>query len=78
MPISYDNLKSLMEKRNISLYKLKGVVGNATFDKIRRNIGEDISTKTICLICDFLECQPCDIISYIPGGEYKNKQKNKT
>lgn len=73
MPISYTKLHELMKSKNMSLYKIKGIIGNATFEKIRKNAGEDISTKTICILCDYLECQPEDLISYIPGGESKSK-----
>ena len=73
MPISYAKLHSLMSSRGESFYRLKGTIGNATFEKIRKDAGEDISTKTICILCDYLNCQPEDIISYIPSGESKSK-----
>ena len=50
MPISYTKLHELMKSKNMSIYKIKGIIGNATFEKIRKNAGEDISTKTICII----------------------------
>ena len=64
MPISYDKLLVLLESRGRTLYSIKKHIGGATYDKIKRNKGEDISTKTICILCDVLDCQPGDIISY--------------
>ena len=74
--ISVDKLITLMKAKNISIYQLKThkIIGSATFDNIRTgakmggrgNGCKNVDTKTINEICKFLECQPGDIMEYIP------------
>ena len=67
MPIKFNKLLDLLKSRNISIYKLKTdkVIGNATFDKIRLDEGH-IDTRSIEKICKYLDCQPGDIMEYVP------------
>lgn len=67
MPIIYKKLFTLLEERNISLYRLKAdkVIGTATLDKIRKGEGH-IDTRSIAAICGYLDCQPGDMMEYIP------------
>lgn len=66
MSIRFDKLIKLLEERNISIYKLKaeGIIGGATLDKIRKGEG-NIDTRAINKLCQYLECQPGDIMEYI-------------
>ena len=70
MPIKYDKLMSLLKSRNISIYKLKAdkVIGTATLDKIRKGSGH-IDTRSIESLCRYLNCQPGDIMEYVPDSE---------
>ena len=65
--IAFHKLKSLMESKGISFYKLKTdkIIGAATFEKIRLDYG-NIDTRSINSICRYLNCQPGDIMEYIP------------
>lgn len=65
--ISYARLLNLLTTRNVSIYKLKSdkVVGSATVDKLRKNEG-NIDTRSIDALCKYLDCQPGDLMEYIP------------
>ena len=69
MPIIYKKLFALLEDRNMSIYKLKSdkVIGTATLDKIRKGDGH-IDTRSIAAICEYLNCQPGDIMEYMPAS----------
>ena len=68
MPIKYDKLIALMRERGITSYTLKrdNIIGQATYKKIME--GGDIDTRTIAKLCKLLECQPGDILEYVPEG----------
>ena len=67
MPIKYEKLIRLLEKREVSTYYLinNGIMGKETLRRIQRNDGH-ISTQTIEKLCELLDCQPGDIIEYEP------------
>lgn len=67
MAISFQKLLDLIEERGISLYHLKRdkVIGTATLDKLRKGEGH-VDTRSIESICRYLNCQPGDIMAYIP------------
>ena len=65
MPIVFNKMMTLLEERGISIYRLKTdkVIGTATIDKIRKNEGNQ-ATRSIAAICEYLDCQPGDIMEY--------------
>ena len=68
--IVFSRFINLMQERDISIYHLvrDRVIGRATLDKIRKNEGH-IDTRSINAICKYLDCQPSDIMEYIPDAE---------
>ena len=70
MGISYTKLIDLLKSKQISIYKLKSdkIIGTATIDKIRKGVGH-IDTRSIESICKYLDCQPGDIMEYVPDDE---------
>ena len=66
MPISYKKLFELMEQQNIKkrdlreIYKISPTIIN------RLNNNSNVAVDTIMYLCDKLNCQPKDIIEYIP------------
>jgi len=70
MGISYTKLIDLLKSKQISIYKLKSdkIIGTATIDKIRKGVGH-IDTRSIESICKYLDCQPGDIMEYVPDEE---------
>ena len=66
MSIKYGKLLKLLKERGITSYTLKrdNIIGQATFKKIKE--GGDIDTRTIAKLCQLLDCQPGDILEYVP------------
>ncbi|WP_273039647.1 helix-turn-helix domain-containing protein [Tepidanaerobacter syntrophicus] len=66
MPISYKKLFHILVDRNLSAAKLSRMSGVAqsTISKLRRD--EVVQTDVIEKICAALDCQPGDIMDYIP------------
>lgn len=68
MPVKYDKLFALMEKRGINKHHLrKNGIHAAVVDKLVK--GGTIDTTTISRLCALLECQPGDIMEYAPEAE---------
>lgn len=79
MPIVYDKLFALMEAQNVSKYRLvrkDGVIGTATLDKLRRGEGH-IDTRSLERLCDYLKCQPGDIMEFVPAAQEREEGENR-
>lgn len=67
MPIVYriDVLKAIKEK-GYTTYMLRKqkIMGEATVQKLRKN--ELVSWANIAVICRLLDCQPGDLLEYVP------------
>lgn len=65
MPISYSKLLKIFDERGINTYTIKkeGIIGQASWKKIHE--GGHIDTRTIEKLCEYLKCQPGDIIEYV-------------
>ena len=37
----------------------------------------NVTTDTICKICDYFQCMPEDIMEWIPDADYEDKRKAK-
>lgn len=72
MPIIYDKLLAMMKQKGITSYTIRqnNIIGQATLTKIRN--GGDIDTRTIAKFCELLECQPGDILEYVPNKDSDN------
>ena len=65
----YLDILKLLSDHGWSTYRLQkeGQMGNGTIIQIRT--GKPISTTTIDTICRLCNCQPGDILKYVPGEE---------
>lgn len=66
MGIRYDKLLQLLETRGETSYTLtkkNKIIGQATWKKL--NEGGDVDTRTISALCDYLDCQPGDILEFV-------------
>lgn len=56
----------LMQERGITSYVCKrdNIIGQATYKKIKE--GGDIDTRTIAKMCEVLQCQPGDLLTFVP------------
>jgi len=66
--IKYNKLLKLMEEKGLSTYKIRKekIISESTLQNIR-NKGR-ITTDAIANLCSSLDCQPGDIMEYIPDG----------
>lgn len=65
--ISFLKLNEVLEEKGKTFYSLRKdkIVGTETIRKLQQNNGS-IDTRTIKNICAYLECQPGDIMRYLP------------
>ena len=64
--ISYNKLWQVMKDKGVTQYMLikNHHVSAGQLTRLRRN--ESVSTHTIEVFCKILDCQPGDLMSYIP------------
>ncbi len=77
MPIMI-NLDVMMAKRKVGLTELADKVGItlANLSILKNNKARAVRFSTLEAICQALDCQPGDIIEYIPEEGILKKQKN--
>lgn len=70
MPIKYDKLILLLKEKGYTTYKIRkeNIMSQSAWQKIRTGVG-DIDTRTISKLCKILECQPGDIMEYVPDEQ---------
>ena len=66
------NLDVMMAKRKISLNELSEKVGItlANLSILKNNRAKAIRFSTLDSICKALDCQPSDILEYVPDEKY--------
>ena len=64
--ISYDKLFELMKKKNIKKRELREIYKISPTIITRLNNNSNVAVDTIAYLCEILNCQPGDIIEYIP------------
>ena len=78
MPMRYDKLFALIEGKGLTMYSLRRdkVVGVATLEKMRKGEGH-VDTRSLERLCEYLDCQPGDIMEYVPekGGWHSRKRE---
>lgn len=74
MPFKYDKLFNLFKERGISTYKIRkeNLVSQSSLTKMKN--GGDIDTKTLKRLCAALQCQPGDIMEYVPDEPNKSEE----
>lgn len=63
MPIVYDKLFELLERKGLKRKDLKDITSDVTIAKLGK--GEVVNTKVLCAICAKLHCDISDIAEYI-------------
>lgn len=73
--ISYERLWMLMKKKGLTTTEIRRrrIISEATLQRARENsyIGGTLSTDSIASLCAALNCQPGDIMEYIPNEELR-------
>jgi putative transcriptional regulator len=70
-------IKSLLEEKSFKdgkRYTIKDLIdatgmSRPTFSRIANEPGYSTTTDTINLLCEFFECQPGELMEYIPDEE---------
>ena len=63
--IIYDKLWETMKDRNISQYKLIHTYGISPSQLTRLKRNESVSTHTIDIFCQILDCDLSDVMTYV-------------
>ena len=74
MPIVV-NLDVMMAKRKMSLNELAGQVGLtlANLSILKNNHARAVRFSTLNALCKALDCQPGDLLEYVPGEEEEDE-----
>ncbi len=77
MGIIFDKLEERLKQNGKTFYSLRKdkIVGTATIKKLQDNNGGYIDTRTINNLCQYLNCQPGDIIEYVPDNNHSLSEK---
>jgi len=69
MPVKYEKLFTLLETqgKSATYWLRQNGIHPAVVNKLRKN--QRVNTDTIADICRLLDCQPGDIMEYIPEHE---------
>ena len=74
--ISYEPLFKTMKEKGISSYKL-GKMGFPMSNYHAMKRGKNVSTHTIDVLCDLLDCKVSDIMEFVrKENQYGNNEKS--
>lgn len=68
MPISYEKLFALLKAKGYTTYRIRKekIIGQGTLTALKNGTG-GLDPKTIEKLCRLLECQPGDLMEYVPS-----------
>lgn len=71
MALVYDKLFVLMKERGLSTYRIRkeNIISQSALTSLKN--GRSVTTDTIERLCKSLNCQPGDILEYVPDNEKK-------
>ena len=77
MKVEYTRLFEKLKTEKITQkdFKENAKISGATMQKMLHN--ENITTDTICRICDYFQCMPDEIMEWIPELDYETRRKAK-
>ncbi len=72
------HLDKLLSERGMTLTELAGHVGvtNVNLSVLKNGRAKAIRFTTLTRICEVLQCQPGDLLSYRPGSPSRNPPKS--
>ena len=79
MPVKYDKLFALLAEKGINTTKIRrdNIIGQGTLYAIKNGTG-GLDAKTIAKLCALLDCQPGDIMEYVPDAEQDDTKGDET
>ena len=74
MPIKYDKLFTLFKEKGINTTRIRrdNIIGQGTLTALKNGTG-GLDSKTISKLCALLDCQPGDIMEYVPDTGSDNE-----
>lgn len=71
--IKYTKLLTLLEEQGLTTYKIRKdkIISESTLQNIRQE--KRITTDSIASLCEALNCQPGDILEYVPDENLPTK-----
>lgn len=71
--ISFEKLFKIMADRGLTRYRLGVQIDDQTIAySLQKNKNKNVTTNTINKICAAFNCQPGDIMEYIPDNKDEN------
>ncbi len=73
MPFKYEKLFALLKEKGYTTYTLRkeNLISQSALQKMKKGEGS-IDTRTLERLCKLLDCQPGDIMEYIPDDKTTN------
>jgi putative transcriptional regulator len=69
MPVKYDKLFALLKNKGVTTYRIRKekIISEGTLQNLRE--GKSVTVETISTLCALLDCQPGDLMEYIPDDK---------
>ncbi len=73
--IVYTKLLNMLDAQGLTTYKIRKekIISESTLQNIRN--GKRITTDSIAALCEALNCQPGDLLEYIPDDNTRNSEE---
>lgn len=77
MAIVYDKLFNLLKEKGYTTYRIRKekLIGQSTLTKLKNGTG-GLDTNTLNRLCDVLDCQPGDLISFVRDENTNQEETN--
>jgi len=77
MKVEYNKLFEKLKAEGITqaVFKKNANINSGTLNKLLHN--GNVTTETICRICDYFHCMPDEVMEWIPEMDYPEKIKAK-
>lgn len=74
--IRYNKLMDILSKRSLKKGNFADAIGIKTNTMNALSKNRNVNTSTIDKICEYLECQPGDIMEWVPDNGNQNADKS--
>ena len=75
--IVYNKLKSYLEQRGMKYIDLQRQIGFSPSVTAKFQKNRPVNTESINIICEYWQCQPSDIMEWIPDEEGQQREREK-
>ena len=78
MAIVYDKLLALLKQRGITTYQIQKtrLISHSTYTAMLNHTGGP-DYKVLCRLCEVLNCQPGDLMEYVPDDQLAERYGDK-